>query len=83
MKQLAELNGRLHEAEAAVKSIGAALKENIEWSGYGAEIYVICRRGVASQKAVSILNEAGTAGVNIRGGLQAWSAQVDSDFPFY
>lgn len=58
-------------------------------------IYCICRRGIASAKAVRILLESLTARNdgndkaklhsvrNIEGGLVAWQAQVDTSFPTY
>lgn len=47
-------------------------------------VYVLCRRGIASSKAVVYLKEKGLKNVyNIRGGLEAWSQQVDDDFPQY
>jgi rhodanese-related sulfurtransferase len=61
-------------------------------------IYCICRRGVASTQAVTLLHEllpvhgngsddsnSSTAPPirNILGGLTAWQAQVDSSFPKY
>jgi len=48
-------------------------------------IYVICRRGIASQKAVKLLyEEFGIKNIkNIWGGLTLWSQEVDLDFPMY
>lgn len=44
----------------------------------------MCRRGIASQKAVKILSEEGFENVrNIWGGLTSWSNEVDSNFPIY
>jgi len=47
-------------------------------------IYVLCRRGIDSQVAVQKLNSAGLYDVkNIKGGLVAWSKEVDKNFPIY
>ena len=46
-------------------------------------IYVVCRRGNDSQLAVEKLLEMGIACKDIKGGLEAWSLQVDSSFPRY
>jgi adenylyltransferase/sulfurtransferase len=47
-------------------------------------IYVICRRGNDSQRAVKKLVSYGFTNVwNIEGGLQSWSKNIDSNFPIY
>ena len=48
------------------------------------ELFVICRRGVASVKATKLLLEFGLSNVkNITGGLDAWHAEVDPTLPMY
>lgn len=46
-------------------------------------IYVMCRRGVASLSAVSLLRSAGLPAVNVDGGLVSWKQNVDISFPLY
>ncbi|KAJ1924218.1 hypothetical protein IWQ60_005356 [Tieghemiomyces parasiticus] len=47
-------------------------------------IYVVCRFGNDSQEAVQYLRQAGYSTVrDLIGGLHAWSASVDPDFPVY
>lgn len=47
-------------------------------------LYVVCRRGNDSQRAVAALRAAGIShGVDVVGGLEAWAAQVDAGFPTY
>jgi adenylyltransferase/sulfurtransferase len=47
-------------------------------------IYCICRRGIASAEAVSILSRKIVNPVyNIKGGLNAWVKEVDPHFPTY
>ena len=48
-------------------------------------IYCICRRGIASQEAVSVLlsHKFSNPIYNIKGGLNAWVKEVDSHFPMY
>ena len=52
-------------------------------------VYCLCRRGIASATATAIIREAlhqhpSIHSVkNIRGGLNAWRAQVDESFPKY
>ncbi|XP_062228202.1 adenylyltransferase and sulfurtransferase MOCS3-1 [Phragmites australis] len=47
-------------------------------------LYVVCRRGNDSQRAVQLLHEKGfLSAKNIIGGLQSWAQDVDPDFPVY
>lgn len=47
-------------------------------------IYVMCRRGIASQKAAKILRESGIRNVkDIVGGITEWSKSVDPSMPSY
>ncbi|KAK3233854.1 Adenylyltransferase and sulfurtransferase MOCS3 [Cymbomonas tetramitiformis] len=47
-------------------------------------IFVICRRGNDSQRAVSVLHDAGLKDAyDVKGGLVAWRADVDPEFPAY
>ncbi|MFQ5568661.1 MAG: ThiF family adenylyltransferase, partial [Rhodothermales bacterium] len=48
------------------------------------EIVVVCRSGVRSARAVALLHEAGfTHAVNLRGGILAWSEEIDPTVPTY
>jgi sulfur-carrier protein adenylyltransferase/sulfurtransferase len=42
-----------------------------------------CKGGVRSAKALAILKEAGIEGINVQGGILAWSRQVDPSVPEY
>lgn len=42
-----------------------------------------CKIGGRSAKALSILNEAGVTGTNVKGGILAWSDEVDPSIPQY
>jgi adenylyltransferase/sulfurtransferase len=47
-------------------------------------LYVVCRRGNDSQRAVAALREAGLAhAVDVVGGVEAWAREVDPGFPLY
>ena len=49
-----------------------------------AEIVVYCRSGVRSARAVRLLRERGfTGAVNLRGGILAWSDEIDPTVPTY
>jgi adenylyltransferase/sulfurtransferase len=48
------------------------------------QVYVVCRRGNDSQRAVSLLGERGFVGAkNIQGGLLEWARTIDPAFPIY
>ncbi len=47
----------------------------------GRPVYVVCRRGNDSQRAVQALHLAGIPALDMEGGLQAWAAVADPAFP--
>jgi adenylyltransferase/sulfurtransferase len=50
----------------------------------GHKLYVHCKSGMRSAKAIGILKEkAGIVGTNVKGGILAWSREVDSNVPEY
>jgi adenylyltransferase/sulfurtransferase len=49
----------------------------------GHELIVHCKMGGRSAKAISILKDAGLEGTNVKGGIQAWSREIDSSVPEY
>ncbi|KAJ9558168.1 hypothetical protein OSB04_012782 [Centaurea solstitialis] len=66
---LANLEDRLPEISSELKSKG---------------IYVVCRRGNDSQRAVQLLHKKGfTSAKDIVGGLESWAHDVDQRFPTY
>ena len=60
-----------------------AVKEAIRNQGSDCELFVLCRRGNDSQKAVQCLERLGVRCRDVRGGLYSWRAQVDQSFPIY
>lgn len=47
-------------------------------------VYVLCRSGVRSASVVEFLRERAFANaVNVRGGISAWSAEIDASVPAY
>lgn len=65
---------------------------NIPWSelkhksevDFGSKpVYVVCRYGNDSQNAVDKLQNLGVPSKDIKGGLFAWTQQVQPDFPIY
>jgi sulfur-carrier protein adenylyltransferase/sulfurtransferase len=49
----------------------------------GHQLIVHCKLGGRSAKAIGILKEAGIEGTNVKGGIQAWSREVDAAVPEY
>ncbi|KAL9254324.1 Adenylyltransferase and sulfurtransferase MOCS3-like protein [Drosera capensis] len=78
---LSTLESRLHEISNAVSS--EKPHEN-GTSGSGVKVYVVCRRGNDSQRAVNLLHEKGFSSArDIIGGLEGWALEVDQNFPAY
>lgn len=75
------LEGRLSEISAAL----AREEENKTGDASpGASLYVICRRGNDSQRAVDYLHKMGfPTAKDIVGGLESWARDVDPNFPAY
>jgi adenylyltransferase/sulfurtransferase len=49
----------------------------------GHRLIAHCKMGGRSAKALSILQEAGIVGTNVKGGITAWSQEVDASVPQY
>ncbi len=49
----------------------------------GHRLIAHCKMGGRSAKALGILKEAGIEGTNLKGGITAWSQEVDSSVPQY
>jgi adenylyltransferase/sulfurtransferase len=49
----------------------------------GDPLIVHCKMGGRSAKALGILKEAGIEGINVKGGINAWSQEVDPSVPQY
>ncbi|XP_062077603.1 adenylyltransferase and sulfurtransferase MOCS3 [Humulus lupulus] len=80
------LNIPLRNLEARLPEISSALEEvgNKTRSGSGAQLYVMCRRGNDSQRAVQSLHKLGfTSAKDIIGGLEGWAKDVDPNLPMY
>ncbi|CAK7324582.1 unnamed protein product [Dovyalis caffra] len=82
------LNIPLSSLEFRLAEISSALKEEEKRKGIGfdssASLYVICRRGNDSQRAVQLLHKVGfTSARDIIGGLEAWAVDVDPNIPTY
>ncbi|PON91906.1 Ubiquitin-activating enzyme E [Trema orientale] len=80
------LNIPFRSLEARLPEISSALEEegNKTNSGSGAQLYVLCRRGNDSQRAVQYLHKMGfTSAKDIIGGLEGWARDVDPNFPMY
>lgn len=49
----------------------------------GHRLIVHCKLGGRSAKALGILKQAGIEGTNVKGGIQAWSQDIDASVPTY
>jgi adenylyltransferase/sulfurtransferase len=49
----------------------------------GHRLIAHCKMGGRSAKALGILKEAGIEGINVKGGITAWSEEVDPSVPQY
>ncbi|MGL6281987.1 MAG: ThiF family adenylyltransferase, partial [Microcoleaceae cyanobacterium] len=49
----------------------------------GHKLIVHCKSGMRSAKALGILQEAGIEGINVKGGILAWSQEIDPSVPQY
>lgn len=49
----------------------------------GHRLIAHCKLGGRSAKALALLKEAGIEGINVKGGIKAWSQEVDSNVPEY
>jgi len=49
----------------------------------GHRLIAHCKMGGRSAKALRILKEAGVEGTNLKGGIRAWSQEIDSSVPEY
>ena len=49
----------------------------------GHRVIAHCKLGGRSAKALAILKEAGIEGTNVKGGIAAWSQEIDSNIPQY
>ena len=49
----------------------------------GHRLIAHCKLGGRSAKALAILKDAGIEGINVKGGIKAWSQEVDSSVPEY
>jgi adenylyltransferase/sulfurtransferase len=57
--------------------------EKIKQIANGHRLIAHCKLGGRSAKALSILKKAGIEGTNVKGGIAAWSKEIDSNVPLY
>lgn len=70
---LSVLEGEFSKLDSALTSLGE-----------GSALYVVCRRGNDSQRAVQLLRNKGfVSAKDIIGGLESWAQDVDPNFPAY
>ncbi|MEB3357001.1 MAG: molybdopterin-synthase adenylyltransferase MoeB [Synechococcales bacterium] len=57
--------------------------EKVKQLTNGHRLIAHCKMGGRSARALSILKEAGIEGTNVKGGIQAWSREIDASVPEY
>jgi adenylyltransferase/sulfurtransferase len=57
--------------------------EKVRELAKGHKIIAHCKMGGRSAKALSILRELGVEGTNVKGGIKAWSQEIDPSVPEY
>ncbi|KAF5728422.1 putative ubiquitin-activating enzyme E1 [Tripterygium wilfordii] len=82
------VNIPLSRLESRLPEISSFLNETKERKALNPDsvpsLYVICRRGNDSQRAVQLLHKMGfTIAKDIIGGLESWAQDVDQNFPTY
>lgn len=63
------------ESGAGIDRVKAAMN--------GSRLVVHCKSGMRSAKALGLLKEAGIVGTNVKGGILAWSKEIDPTVPQY
>lgn len=83
------LDVRRPEEYAAARIEGAVLiplnelPERLAELPKGVPLVVMCHHGMRSAHAVHHLREAGLDAINLTGGIDAWSRDVDREVPLY
>ena len=82
------MNIPLSVLEVRLPEISSALEKEEEHTGTetasDVSLYVVCRRGNDSQRAVQLLHKMGfTSAKDSIGGLESWAHDVDPNFPTY
>lgn len=57
--------------------------EKVKELANGHQLIAHCKLGGRSAKALNILKEAGISGTNVKGGIAAWSQEIDPSIPQY
>jgi molybdopterin/thiamine biosynthesis adenylyltransferase/rhodanese-related sulfurtransferase len=57
--------------------------ETVRTLAQGRTVYVHCKLGGRSARAVQALSEQGIVAVNVAGGIDAWAQQIDPEMPRY
>ena len=57
--------------------------ERIKQLAAGKQLYAHCKLGGRSAKALIALKRAGVEGINVQGGIDAWSQEIDPSVQRY
>ncbi|NJM64744.1 MAG: molybdopterin-synthase adenylyltransferase MoeB [Acaryochloris sp. RU_4_1] len=79
--EIARIHGSVLMPLSEIES-GAAIPK-IQDLLNGHRLIAHCKMGTRSAKALGFLQEAGIAGINVKGGITAWSREIDPSVPEY
>jgi adenylyltransferase/sulfurtransferase len=79
------INIPLEELPARIAEVKECLLDKDRGESKAMPLFIVCRRGNRSQKAVRILQSHGMAGTikDILGGVTAWHHEINQEFPLY
>lgn len=71
-----------HSRLIPLGELGERTDELADW--HNSEIVVYCHHGMRSQHAIALLQKAGFSSLlNLRGGIDRWSMEIDPSLPRY
>jgi sulfur-carrier protein adenylyltransferase/sulfurtransferase len=71
------------EQGQGVEQIKKLLHDQPNEEGKDKKLILHCKMGGRSAKALAILQQSGIEAINLKGGLNAWSEEIDSSIPKY
>lgn len=66
-----------------IAKIKQLLEEKYQSLDNNPHLIVMCKAGVRSAKTLALLKDEGITGTNVKGGIDAWSQEIDPSIPKY
>ncbi|MBW4629104.1 MAG: molybdopterin-synthase adenylyltransferase MoeB [Brasilonema octagenarum HA4186-MV1] len=79
--EIAQISGSVLIPLSEIESGSGVVKVKELLNGH--RLIAHCKSGMRSAKALGILKEAGVNGTNVKGGILAWSKEIDPSIPTY